>query len=303
MFASETLFFTSSMFPMEPGEDSATNPGMFGKSLALWLGQQFVSPTFSVDDIVPEDFGWCVFIPGHPHTLFIACVSTNPDNREWGVFVAATGGWLSRLLGKSKHEESVATTYAAVRQAIESLPDARILDDADLACKRDFDEPVAQTSFHNTGVNTNQAEEFDAALLSDSPFLRWSLSPVVSLFGITLPLLVEKRTPEAIAAMAVMEFMCIALLAGFWLPRRYRSWAFRSLAGTVFLAYAAYLVFEFFFSETPFRISERRSEASPRNALLGFFIFGLPCLCYALLGRFSLRKPRMQPASDETDTS
>ena len=93
-----------------------------------------------------------------------------------------------------------------------------------------------------------------------------------------------------------MEFLCVALLAGFWLPVRIGRWAFRSLAAAVFLVYAGYLIDQFFFSDTPFRLAESRSETSPRNALLGFVIIGLPSLWYALLGRFTLREP--QPESE-----
>ena len=88
-----------------------------------------------------------------------------------------------------------------------------------------------------------------------------------------------------------MELMCAALLAGFWLPARIGHWAFRGLAGLIFLTYAAYVVYELFFTNTPFKISGRHSAASPFNALLGFLLIGLPGLWYSALGRFTLRQP------------
>ena len=54
---------------------------------------------------------------------------------------------------------------------------------------------------------------------------------------------------------------------------------------------ASTYIYEFFFSDTPFRLAKSRSEASPRNALLGFMIIGLPSLWYAVFGRFTCRKP------------
>ncbi len=117
-------------------------------------------------------------------------------------------------------------------------------------------------------------------------------------FVILMPLVIEGGTPTRVLLLIGMELMCVALLAGFWLPARIGHWAFRVLAGFVFLAYAAYLIHEFFFTDTPFRLVESRGAASPRNALLGFVIIGLPSLLFAVLGRFTLRRP---PAESEVD--
>jgi hypothetical protein len=139
--------------------------------------------------------------------------------------------------------------------------------------------------------------KFGQTLFGGSAFIRWTLSPFVLIFAVVLPLLVESWTPARILLMAGIELMCITLLAGFWPPSRYGHWAFRGLAGLVFLAYAAYLVKEFFFTDNPIRIAGRRSEDSPFNALLGFIIIGLPSLWYSLFGRFTLRPP--PPESSE----
>jgi hypothetical protein len=131
-----------------------------------------------------------------------------------------------------------------------------------------------------------------------SGFVRWSLSPLVLLFAILMPLVIEEWTLPRIIVMAGIELACLALLAGFWLPARIGHWAFRGLAGLVFVAYAAYLIHEFLFTDKPFKILQSRGEASPRNALLGFVIIGLPCLMYAVLGRFTLKPPEPAPETD-----
>jgi hypothetical protein len=114
-----------------------------------------------------------------------------------------------------------------------------------------------------------------------------------------MPIAIPQWTPIRVVLMAGMEFICIALLAGFWLPARYGHWAFRGLAGMVFLSYLSYLVYEFFFSEVKFKLFERRGAASPRNALLGFIVIGLPSLWYALFGRFNLSSPPTESEIDE----
>jgi hypothetical protein len=142
---------------------------------------------------------------------------------------------------------------------------------------------------------------FGQTLFGGSRFVRWALSPFVLLFAVVMPLLVETWTLKLGVMIAGMEFLCIALLAGSWLPTRIGRWAFRCVAGGVFAVYAAYLIHEFFFSDTPFRLVESRGEASPRNALLGFVIIGLPSLWYALFGRFTLREPQPEPEIMESD--
>jgi hypothetical protein len=116
-----------------------------------------------------------------------------------------------------------------------------------------------------------------------------------------MPLLIANWSASRIAVMVGIELMCLALLAGFWLPSRIGQWAFRGVAGLISLAYAAYFIHEFFFTNAPFRISGRRSEASPFNALLGFIVIGLPCLVYAVLGRFTLRAPAPNQELEKLD--
>lgn len=117
---SPRLIFESPTFSARLGEDEKTNPGIFGRALAEWLGESFAPEGFSTDDVIAEDFGWCVLTQQDPHKLYIACASTDESAKEWQVFVFAEGGLISRLLGKSKPEESVAALYSSVRSAIEA---------------------------------------------------------------------------------------------------------------------------------------------------------------------------------------
>ena len=142
---------------------------------------------------------------------------------------------------------------------------------------------------------------FGQTLFGGSRSIRWALSPFVLLFAVTMPLLVEEWTLKLVVMIGGMEFLCVALLAGFWLPGRIGRLGFRFAGGSVFAAYAAYLFYEFFFSETPFKLFESHGEASPRNALLGFVIIGLPSLWYAVFGRFALREPQPEPETMESE--
>lgn len=133
--------------------------------------------------------------------------------------------------------------------------------------------------------------KFGQTLFGGGRFIRWALSPFVLLFAVLMPVCIDEWTFGRVVLMFGMELMCVCLLAGFWMPPRIGFWAFRVLAGMAAVAYASYLVHEFFFTDKSFTVTDRRSDASPFNALLGFLVIGVPCLLFAVLGRFSLRPP------------
>jgi hypothetical protein len=55
----------------------------------------------------------------------------------------------------------------------------------------------------------------------------------------------------------------------------------------IFVGYATYFIYEWFFSGRNF---QSNTAASPQNSLISFFIFGLPALWYTIFGRLTLRK-------------
>ncbi|HKY19814.1 MAG TPA: hypothetical protein VJM31_01230 [Vicinamibacterales bacterium] len=116
------LEFESSAFAVTPGEDEATNPGIYGKALAHWLAEQLSAAGFSPGAVIAEDFGWCVPLKSEPHSLYVACASTGEQSDHWRVFAFAEGGLMARLLGKDKSSESLAILFTALRRCLESAP-------------------------------------------------------------------------------------------------------------------------------------------------------------------------------------
>src|SRR5437762_9891477 len=99
-----------------------------------------------------------------------------------------------------------------------------------------------------------------------SRIVRVCLTPILIAFVIFISLAVEKWTLSHTVLVLFLYLVCIALLCGFWLPERYSRWAYRIVAGIVFLAYTAYLI----------------DERSMR-AFRGFIIIGVPCLLYLVV--------------------
>lgn len=122
MKQSPLLLFESSAFAPIPGEDRETNPGVFGKALALWLAKQLTAAGFTPGEVFAEDFGWCVPVDSKRHALYVACANNDGASDQWMVFTFAEGGLLTRLRGKDTRTESVASLFAAVRRCLESSP-------------------------------------------------------------------------------------------------------------------------------------------------------------------------------------
>jgi len=142
--------------------------------------------------------------------------------------------------------------------------------------------------------------QFGQTLFGGGRLMRLILTVAVLLFAALMPLAVDGWTLKRGLVMAALELMCAALVAGFWLPPQWRHRACRLLTALVFLAYAAYLIDELFFSSRPFHFWGHHRGASPFKALMGFICIGLPCLWHTLFGRFTLHEPP-PPAEDEGD--
>jgi hypothetical protein len=127
MKQSPLLEFESSAFPIVPGEDEETNPGIYGKALAHWLAEQLRAAGVPAREVIPEDFGWCVRVESSPHALYVACASTGEQPGQWRVFAFVEGGVVARLLGKDRSAGSVESLFATIRHCLESAAAVRVL--------------------------------------------------------------------------------------------------------------------------------------------------------------------------------
>jgi hypothetical protein len=73
--SAEGYWFTSTRFEAEADEDQETNPRMYGRQVAGWLREQFTLLGYEVEEVIPEDWGWCVMCQRSPFWLFVACVN------------------------------------------------------------------------------------------------------------------------------------------------------------------------------------------------------------------------------------
>ena len=111
-----------------------------------------------------------------------------------------------------------------------------------------------------------------------------------------MPFLIPEYTLWRALLMGALSATALLYAAALMWPQ-YLWVTGRIVAGLVFLFYAAYAISEWFFSDHPFVIGERKSRASPANSLLGLLIIGVPALLYAI----RTREPEADPAIDDFD--
>lgn len=134
-----------------------------------------------------------------------------------------------------------------------------------------------------------------------SPFMRWCLSPFLLLFAavFSIPLResMDVGDPIPIIIVSLLIILCIAGFLALWgVP-----FVGRLAAGIIAFACGWYVVDQCIVNFSgDWGFGGRRSQASPINSILGFIVFGLPCLVYCIFGRFTVRKePEHQDDFDE----
>ena len=125
MIQSRILAFKSLAFPIDPGEDEATNPGVFGKTLANWLNDALQERGIPAGEIIPEDFGWCIRIGAKSDKLYLACAGS-PD-AGWQVYAFKDRGLLAGIFGPGVPTGEVDSLFVATKEILESAPEVMAL--------------------------------------------------------------------------------------------------------------------------------------------------------------------------------
>lgn len=127
------LWFKSTLFGVEPGEDSDTNPGRYGKSLANWLREKLVARGWIVEDIVAEDWGWCLLVECQGFHLRVGCgnvedyhqaspVSLSGSRQDliWTCFVEAEASPFTRIFRRRELKAAATKLFEALKLIVTS---------------------------------------------------------------------------------------------------------------------------------------------------------------------------------------
>lgn len=122
--SSDHVVFSSSKFPVEPGEDEETNPGIYGRALANWVAAKLKERSVAVERVLAEDFGWCVMVRSRPFSLWIGCASLDGDTARWQMAVTLERGLLGRLFGRNEAQIELDQLREHFRAIVRDIPDA-----------------------------------------------------------------------------------------------------------------------------------------------------------------------------------
>jgi hypothetical protein len=135
------FWFKSTLFDIEPGEDKETNPHCYGKQLSQWLKIKFTGLGYDVEDVIPEDWGWCVMCTRDPYRLWVACGCLvegadsdvqksipNKDNITWQCFVVAEVPFLKRVFKKTDTTEGVKKLEAELETLLKSQAEITLVE-------------------------------------------------------------------------------------------------------------------------------------------------------------------------------
>jgi hypothetical protein len=135
------LWFKAEQFQIEPGEDEQTNPLCFGKALATWLRGKLTSEGHTVEEVIAEDWGWCVMCQRVPFMLWIGCANVHDYSKSgpehppprggevvWSCMVVAELPLLSRLFKRPDTGAATEKLFEQVRRLLNAEPDVTFVE-------------------------------------------------------------------------------------------------------------------------------------------------------------------------------
>jgi hypothetical protein len=119
--------FETDFFQPLPGEEEKTNPGRYGQALAQWLREQLLNRGVSVQEVLPEDFGWVVVVARQPFLLWLGCGNTDGSTTEWIIFPQAERSLRQRLFGGPDPSLAVQELWSHVQVLVPGIPGLRAI--------------------------------------------------------------------------------------------------------------------------------------------------------------------------------
>jgi hypothetical protein len=137
--------------------------------------------------------------------------------------------------------------------------------------------------------------------------MRWVLSPFLLLFAAVffIPLLesIEEHRQAGVITTSLVILLCVAGFLALWgVP-----FVGRIVTGIIAFGYGWYVVDQCIINFSgSWGWGGPKSGTTPINSILGFIVFGLPCLIYTIFGRFTVRRepdfdPDLEAFDDDDD--
>ena len=115
--------FRSSKFPPYEGEEEQINPGLWGKRLAEYLVQKLAERGIVTEEMVAEDWGWCVPVRNEEFRLAVCCGHQNGDDDELLCFTDPSNPIVKKLFKKIDATPQLTRLTDALQQILASDPE------------------------------------------------------------------------------------------------------------------------------------------------------------------------------------
>ncbi|RYE43014.1 MAG: hypothetical protein EOP24_30390 [Hyphomicrobiales bacterium] len=137
----DQIWFRSTLFDIEPGEDEETNPECCGRQLAHRLAAALRDDGITVAEVFPEDWGWCVVVKKSPFALWVDCGSfydhetqntANPSMRGrgavWTCMVGAEVSLLQKLFRRPDTAPQISELLERLTRLLTAAPGIELID-------------------------------------------------------------------------------------------------------------------------------------------------------------------------------
>lgn len=136
----DQFWFRSGLFEIQAGEDKETNPLCYGRHLANWLASALRNEGVTVEEVFPEDWGWCVLVHKTPFRLWVGCGSVYDEQQlhdqlpngadvVWTCIVVAEVPLMKRLFRTQDTAPDVANLLMRVKRLLTSDPSTTLVEE------------------------------------------------------------------------------------------------------------------------------------------------------------------------------
>jgi len=134
----EGYWFKSPLFEIELGEDEFTNPFCYGKQLSVWVRDEYLKLGYEVEEVIEEDWGYCVMVQRAPFSLWIGCGNLRSefydnisekeketfipasDQLHWHCFTVAEVPFWKKIFKKVDPSKALAQLDAELKEILET---------------------------------------------------------------------------------------------------------------------------------------------------------------------------------------
>ena len=112
--------FRSDKFPPYEGEEEEINPDLWGKRLGEYLKEKLQPEGIIVEDLIPEDWGWCLPIKNEAFSMWIGCGHYQEYPNGYLCFVEPSKPIIRKLFKKIDTTEQVGRVVKALDKVLNS---------------------------------------------------------------------------------------------------------------------------------------------------------------------------------------